>query len=55
MIAEFENADSHHYTKGVARTYALTLAHKHVPEMQLHAGLAHPPFLRLPLPAFIGA
>jgi len=43
MIAEFENADSHHYTKGVARTYALTLAHKHVPEMQLHAGLAHPP------------
>jgi N-acetyl-gamma-glutamyl-phosphate reductase len=27
----------------VVRTYALTLAHKHVPEMQVHAGLSHPP------------
>ena len=39
MIAEFES--------GVAdtawRTYALGLAHKHVPEMQRHAGLAHAP------------
>ena len=25
------------------RTYALNLAHKHVPEMRVHAGLAHPP------------
>ncbi len=25
------------------RTYGLTLAHKHVPEMQIHAKLAHPP------------
>src|SRR6185295_152745 len=27
----------------VVRTYALTLAHKHVPEMKVHAGLSHPP------------
>jgi N-acetyl-gamma-glutamyl-phosphate reductase len=25
------------------RTYALSLAHKHVPEMKEHAGLKHPP------------
>lgn len=39
MIAEFES--------GVAptawRSYALTLAHKHVPEMQVRCGLAHAP------------
>jgi N-acetyl-gamma-glutamyl-phosphate reductase len=39
MIAEFES--------GAAatswRTYALSLAHKHVPEMQVHSGLIHPP------------
>ena len=39
MIAEFE-ADG----AGAAyRGYALNLAHKHVPEMQRHARLAHPP------------
>jgi N-acetyl-gamma-glutamyl-phosphate reductase len=43
MIEEFEKADSPSYVKTVARTYGLTLAHKHVPEMQIHAGLAHPP------------
>src|SRR5580692_1200482 len=43
MIEEFEKADSPSYVKTVARTYGLTLAHKHVPEMQTHAGLAHPP------------
>lgn len=39
MIAEFESgaADT------AWRTYALGLAHKHVPEMQRHAGLAHAP------------
>ena len=39
MIAEFESgaADT------AWRTYALSLAHKHVPEMQRHAGLAHAP------------
>jgi len=30
-------------TQTVVRTYALSLAHKHVPEMQVHARLAHPP------------
>jgi N-acetyl-gamma-glutamyl-phosphate reductase len=43
MIAEFENKASPAYTEAVVRTYALTLSHKHVPEMQIHAGLAHPP------------
>ena len=39
MIAEFENGD----TDTAWRTYALGLGHKHVPEMQRHAGLAHAP------------
>lgn len=39
MIAEFEE----HQTDTAWRTYALSLAHKHVPEMQKHAGLAHSP------------
>jgi N-acetyl-gamma-glutamyl-phosphate reductase len=43
MIEEFENKASPAYTDTVVRTYALTLSHKHVPEMQVHAGLAHPP------------
>jgi N-acetyl-gamma-glutamyl-phosphate reductase len=43
MIEEFENKASPAYTESVVRSYALTLSHKHVPEMQIHAGLAHPP------------
>ena len=43
MIAEFEDVDSSTYVDIVVRTYALSLAHKHVPEMQAHSGLAHPP------------
>ena len=43
MIAEFEDRKSPAYVETVARIYGLTLAHKHVPEMQVHAGLAHPP------------
>jgi len=43
MIEEFENKASPSFTEAVVRTYALTLSHKHVPEMQMHAGLAHPP------------
>lgn len=39
MIAEFEQ-DA---TPPAWQTYALTLAHKHVPEMQRHTGLAHAP------------
>src|SRR3954471_9740698 len=43
MIEEFEDGASPQYVETVVRIYALTLAHKHVPEMQKHAGLAHPP------------
>ncbi len=39
MIAEFEQGG----TDTSWRTYALGLAHKHVPEMQRHAGLTHAP------------
>jgi N-acetyl-gamma-glutamyl-phosphate reductase len=39
MVAEFESGPA----PTAWRTYALTLAHKHVPEMQAHCGLAHPP------------
>jgi N-acetyl-gamma-glutamyl-phosphate reductase len=39
MIAEFEEGG----TDTAFRAYALHLAHKHLPEMQMHAGLAHPP------------
>lgn len=38
MIAEFEGAPAPAF-----RPYALSLAHKHVPEMTRHAGLSHPP------------
>jgi N-acetyl-gamma-glutamyl-phosphate reductase len=43
MIEEFEAKDSPRYVETVVRTYGLTLAHKHAPEMRVHAGLAHSP------------
>lgn len=43
MIEEFENKDSPRHVDTVVRTYALTLAHKHVPEMRVHGGLTHAP------------
>ena len=43
MIAEFEDQASQGFTTANFRAYALNLGHKHVPEMRLHAGLAHPP------------
>lgn len=43
MIEEFEKTDSPVHTHAVVRSYALTLAHKHVPEMTVHGGLKHPP------------
>jgi N-acetyl-gamma-glutamyl-phosphate reductase len=43
MIEEFEKSDSAHHVDTVVRTYALSLAHKHVPEMMERAGLKHPP------------
>jgi N-acetyl-gamma-glutamyl-phosphate reductase len=44
MIAEFDPSTRSGGTAPTAwRSYALTLAHKHVPEMQSHCGLARPP------------
>lgn len=43
MIAEFEDKASAGYTQTVSRIYGLSLNHKHIPEMQKHAGLNHPP------------
>ena len=43
MIAMFEDAASPEATDTAFRAYALGLGHKHVPEMQARAGLAHPP------------
>jgi N-acetyl-gamma-glutamyl-phosphate reductase len=43
MIAEFEDRQSPAYVETVVRTYALTLAHKHIAEMHAHSGLSHPP------------
>lgn len=40
MIAEFEGEDGR---PAAWRTYGLTLAHKHIPEMCQHAGLKHTP------------
>ncbi|CAN5373944.1 N-acetyl-gamma-glutamyl-phosphate reductase [soil metagenome] len=40
MIADYEAAGA---TPSAWNTYALTLAHKHVPEMKAHAGLTHRP------------
>ena len=42
LIAEFEKAPPTG-TRDVLRPYGLTLAHKHLPEMQAHTGLAHAP------------
>jgi N-acetyl-gamma-glutamyl-phosphate reductase len=43
MIAEFEDAAAANFSHDAYRGYALSLGHKHVGEMQAHAGLAHPP------------
>ena len=49
MIAEFENAEAPDYTRTVVRSYALSLAHKHVPEMTARGGLRHPPVFSPPV------
>jgi N-acetyl-gamma-glutamyl-phosphate reductase len=46
MIAEFQDKTGAVYTETVSRLYGLDLAHKHTPEMQLHAGLTHPPLFQ---------
>ena len=43
MIEEFEKKDSPAFVETVQRGYALGLSHKHIPEMQARAGLAHAP------------
>jgi N-acetyl-gamma-glutamyl-phosphate reductase len=43
MIAEFEDKASAGYSETVSRIYGLNLQHKHLPEMQQHGGLTHPP------------
>ena len=43
MIAEFEDVGAPGFTRDAYRAYALNLGHKHVAEMQVHAGLSHPP------------
>lgn len=43
MIAAFEDPNAPDATDTAFRIYGLTLAHKHVAEMQGHATLAHPP------------
>jgi N-acetyl-gamma-glutamyl-phosphate reductase len=43
MIAEFEDQASGEFTEVPCRAYALTCAHKHVPEMKSHSGLDHFP------------
>jgi N-acetyl-gamma-glutamyl-phosphate reductase len=40
MIAQFEDCASPEYTTTAYRPYATGLKHKHIPEMQAHAGLA---------------
>jgi N-acetyl-gamma-glutamyl-phosphate reductase len=43
LIAEFEAQAPPAGSNDAFRTYGLTLAHKHLPEMQIHSGLAHAP------------
>ena len=43
MIAEFEDRAANEHTEVPYRLYAMTLAHKHVPEMTAYAGLSHRP------------
>lgn len=43
MIAEFEDETSPRYTRVPYRIYAMAQKHKHVPEMQIHAGLERAP------------
>jgi len=43
LIAEFETTPAPAGTNDAYRVYGLTLAHKHLPEMQQHAGLQHAP------------
>jgi len=46
MIAEFEDQNSDNFTATAFRGYGLGLEHKHVPEMQKHARIEHPPIFQ---------
>ncbi|MDV3456262.1 N-acetyl-gamma-glutamyl-phosphate reductase [Sphingomonas sp. HF-S4] len=46
MIAEFEDQNSETFTATAFRAYGLGLEHKHVPEMQKHARIEHPPIFQ---------
>jgi N-acetyl-gamma-glutamyl-phosphate reductase len=46
MIAEFEDQNSDSFTATAFRNYGLSLEHKHVPEMQKHARIEHPPIFQ---------
>ena len=43
LMEEFENLSPPEATSDAFRPYGMTLAHKHLPEMQRHSGLTHPP------------
>jgi len=43
MIADYEDPNAPGFTQTPFRPYGLELAHKHVPEMQVHGGLSHRP------------
>jgi N-acetyl-gamma-glutamyl-phosphate reductase len=43
LIEEFEGKPAPDGSNDAFRIYGLNLAHKHLPEMQAYAGLAHPP------------
>jgi N-acetyl-gamma-glutamyl-phosphate reductase len=43
MIAQFEDRSAADHTTTAYKVYAANLGHKHVPEMQTHAGLSRPP------------
>jgi len=43
LIRRYEEAEAPDHLKTAYRAYALSLAHKHLPEMRVHAGLDHTP------------
>ncbi|HEY0650919.1 N-acetyl-gamma-glutamyl-phosphate reductase [Phenylobacterium sp.] len=43
LIAEFEQQDAPAGTNDAFRAYGYSLAHKHLPEMQIHTGISHQP------------
>jgi N-acetyl-gamma-glutamyl-phosphate reductase len=46
MIAAFEDSESSAFTQTAFQPYGLALEHKHVPEMQKHARIEHPPIFQ---------